>query len=139
MSKTLKSLIKFVLENGEYSCPLSSYGPGRGYTFYQERIFQPPTPILEIIYGRPFSILPRIREKLKAGIHNHTLAQVLTGSAVNQRAIHKLVSDVLLMPTMDPVYPFEPKDCVGKEVHCPRTHPNLKGMLHCYPEHTHSY
>ncbi|KAK1331891.1 hypothetical protein QTO34_007567 [Cnephaeus nilssonii] len=50
------------------------------------------------------------QEKLKAGIHNHSLAQVLIGSARTQRATHKLVRNALPVPAMDPVHPFQPGD-----------------------------
>ncbi|KAK1346505.1 hypothetical protein QTO34_000361 [Cnephaeus nilssonii] len=58
----------------------------------------------------PFTLLwARVREKLKAGIHNHSLTQALQ---YTQRATHKLVRDALPVPTADPVHPFQPRDSV---------------------------
>ncbi|KAK1345068.1 hypothetical protein QTO34_013773 [Cnephaeus nilssonii] len=50
-----------------------------------------------------------VREKLKAGIHNHSLSPY---RLYTQRATHKLVRDALPVPTVDPVHPFQPGDSV---------------------------
>ncbi|KAK1327301.1 hypothetical protein QTO34_014195 [Cnephaeus nilssonii] len=93
------------VKTGPTSCPSPSYGPcvpstGRGSSL-----------LFEVMYSRspPPPILSRVREKLKAGIHNHSLAQALQ---YTQRATHKLVCDALPVPTADPVHPFKPRDSV---------------------------
>ncbi|KAK1346739.1 hypothetical protein QTO34_000599 [Cnephaeus nilssonii] len=66
----------------------------------------------EIMYSRPPPILPRVREKLKAEIHKHSLLKSLQALQYTQRATHKLVRDALPVPTADPVHPFQPRDSV---------------------------
>ncbi|KAK1327361.1 hypothetical protein QTO34_016427 [Cnephaeus nilssonii] len=51
-----------------------------------------------------------VREKMKAGIHNHSLLKSLQALQYTQRATHKLVRDALPVPTADPVHPFQPED-----------------------------
>ncbi|KAK1333662.1 hypothetical protein QTO34_006047 [Cnephaeus nilssonii] len=82
MSKTQKkNLTKFILETGENWTNLL-----------------------------PLTLLwARVREKLKAEIHNHSLTQALQ---YTQKATHRLVRDALPMPTADPVHPFQPRDSV---------------------------
>ncbi|KAK1329563.1 hypothetical protein QTO34_011768 [Cnephaeus nilssonii] len=93
MSKTQKkNLTKFILETGQVY-PLPEGVP----------------PSFVIMYSKPSPILPRVREKLKARIHNHSLTQALQ---YTQRATHKLVRDALPVPTADPVHPFQPRDSV---------------------------
>ncbi|KAK1340691.1 hypothetical protein QTO34_017082 [Cnephaeus nilssonii] len=110
MSRTLKrSLTKFVLETSENWTNLLPFAllwamctpTGRGFP-----------PFFEIMYSRPPLILPRVREKLKAGIHNHSLLKSLQALQYTQRATHKLVRDALPVPTADPVHPFQPGDSV---------------------------
>ncbi|KAK1343882.1 hypothetical protein QTO34_014437, partial [Cnephaeus nilssonii] len=94
MSKTQKkNLTKFILETGENWTNLLPF------TLLWARC----TP-----YQKGFP-LRLVREKLKAGIHNHSLTQALQ---YTQRATHKLVRDALPMPTADPVHPFQPRDSV---------------------------
>ncbi|KAK1346693.1 hypothetical protein QTO34_000553, partial [Cnephaeus nilssonii] len=85
MSKTQKkNLTKFILETGENWTNLLPF---------------------TLLWARctPY----RVRKKLKAGIHNHSLTQALQ---YTQRATHKLVRDALPVPTADPVHPFQPRD-----------------------------
>ncbi|KAK1334536.1 hypothetical protein QTO34_005542, partial [Cnephaeus nilssonii] len=94
MSKTQKkNLTKFILETGENWTNLLPF------TLLWARC----TP-----YQKGFP-LRLVREKLKAGIHNHSLTQALQ---YTQRATHKLVRDALPVPTADPVHPFQPRDSV---------------------------
>ncbi|KAK1332070.1 hypothetical protein QTO34_007755 [Cnephaeus nilssonii] len=91
------------VKTGPTSCPSPSYGPCVPSTGKSSSL------LFEIMYSRPPPILPRVREKLKAGIHNHSLAQALH---YTQRATHKLVRDALPVPTADLVHPFQPRDSV---------------------------
>ncbi|KAK1344428.1 hypothetical protein QTO34_013122 [Cnephaeus nilssonii] len=66
----------------------------------------------EIMFERPPPILPKLREGIKAEMHNQYLLKFLPALQSAKKGIHKSIWDTLPIPTSDPVHPFQPGDSV---------------------------